>query len=178
MTLGDVLVSSALLGLTVGATVTLLQQGQQVWTVGATRVEAQQSARAALTWLASELRAAGQGHGGGDAWPVLSVAEPSRLVLHLDRNRDGVIAGAPESVTWLLAGDVMRREAGGGAQPVINAVRSLSFVYFDAEDRATTDPAAVRRIAITLATRADHSRTTLTQHLGAVVTTEITLRNP
>jgi hypothetical protein len=176
VTLGDLLVSMALLGLTVGTTVTLLEHGQQVWAVGATRVETQQSARAALTWLVSELRAAGQGNS-GDALPALSVAEPSRLVLHLDRNRDGVIAGAAESVTWLLVGDILRREAGGGAQPVINAVRSLSFAYFDADNRATTDATAVRRIAITLATRPDHTRTTATQNLGAILTTEITLRN-
>jgi hypothetical protein len=177
MTLGDLLVSTALLGLTAGASVTLLEQGHQVWAVGATRVEAQQSARAALTWLVAELRAAGQGNS-GDALPALSAAEPSRLVLHLDRNRDGFIAGAAESVTWLLAGDILRREAGGGAQPVINAVRTLSFVYFDADDRATTDPTTVRRIFITLATRPDHTRTAATQALGATLTTAVTLRNP
>ena len=64
MTLADVLVSTALLGVTCGATLVLLEQGQQAWAVGAARVEAQQSARAALTWLTGELRVAGQG---GDA---------------------------------------------------------------------------------------------------------------
>jgi hypothetical protein len=123
MTLADLLMSTALLGLTAGATMITLEQGQRVWAAARTAVETQQSARAALTWLVAELRAAGQGNS-GDALPALSAAEPSRLVLHLDRNRDSVIAGAAESVTWLLAGDILRREAGGGAQPVINAVRS------------------------------------------------------
>jgi len=177
VTLGDLLVSTALLGLTVGATVTLLEQGHQVWAVGATRVESQQSARAALTWLAAELRAAGQGNS-GDALPALSVAEPARLVLHLDRNRDGVIAGAPESVTWRLAGDVLRREAGGGAQPVINAVHALAFTYLDAEHRVTSDPTAVRRVSITLVTRPDHTRTVATQQLGTTLITDVALRNP
>jgi hypothetical protein len=106
------------------------------------------------------------------------VAEPARLVLHLDRNRDGVIAGAPESVTWRLAGDILRREAGGGAQPVINAVRALAFTYLDAEHRVTSDPATVRRISITLTTRPDHTRTVATQHLGTTLTTDVSLRNP
>jgi hypothetical protein len=176
VTLGDLLVSTALLGLTVGATVTLLEQGHQVWAVGATRVESQQSARAALTWLVAELRAAGQGSS-GEAVLALSAAEPSRLVLHLDRNRDGAIAGSAETVTWLLAGEILRRDAGGGAQPVINAVRALAFTYFDADNRATSDPAAVRRIAITLATRSDRTRTAATQSLGATLTTDVTLRN-
>jgi type II secretory pathway component PulJ len=177
MTLADLLMSTALLGLTAGATMITLEQGQRVWAAGATAVETQQSARAALTWLAAELRAAGQGNS-GDALPALSVAEPSRLVLHLDRNRDGVIAGAPESVTWRLAGDVLRREAGGGAQPVINGVRALAFTYLDADQRATSDPAAVRRISITLTTRPDHTRTVATQDLGATLTTDVALRNP
>jgi len=177
MTLADLLMSTALLGLTAGATTITLEQGHRVWAVGATAVETQQSARAALTWLAAELRAAGQGNT-GDALPALSVTEPSRLVLHLDRNRDGVIAGAPESVTWRLVGDVLRREAGGGAQPVINGVRALAFTYLDADHRATSDPAAVRRISITLATRPDHTRTVATQDLGTTLTTDVALRNP
>jgi type II secretory pathway component PulJ len=177
MTLADLLMSTALLGVTAGATMITLEQGQRVWAVGATAVETQQSARAALTWLAAELRAAGQGNS-GDALPALSVAEPARLVLHLDRNRDGVIAGAPESVTWRLAGDVLRREAGGGAQPVINAVHALAFTYLDAEQRVTSDPSAVRRISITLVTRPDHTRTVATQQLGTTLTTDVALRNP
>jgi hypothetical protein len=145
VTLGDLLVSTALLGLTVGATVILLEQGHQVWAVGATRVESQQSARAALTWLVAELRATGQGNS-GDALPALSIAEPSRLVLHLE--------------------------------PVINAVRSLTFAYFDADGHRTSDPAAVRRVGITLATGADRTRTSATQSLGATLTTDVALRNP
>jgi hypothetical protein len=176
VTLGDFLVSTALLGLTAGATVTLLEQGHQVWAVGATRVESQQSARAALTWLVAELRAAGQGSSGA-ARSALSIAEPSRITLHLDHNRDGTIAGSAETVTWLLAGDILRRDAGGGAQPVINAVRTLTFAYFDAADHVTSDPAAVRRVGITLTTRADRTRTSATQTLGATFTTDVALRN-
>ena len=177
MTLADLLISTALLGLTAGVTMITLEQGQRVWAAGATAVETQQSARGALTWLVAELRAAGQGSG-GDALPAISVAEPSRVVFHLDRNRDGVIAGAPESVTWRLAGDVLRREAGGGAQPVINAVRALAFTYLDADHRVTADPAAVRRVSITLVTRPDHTRTVATQQLGTTLTTDVSLRNP
>jgi len=177
MTLADLLMSSALFGLTAGATMITLEQGQRVWAFGATAVETQQSARAALTWLVAELRAAGQGNS-GDALPALSVAEPTRLVLHLDRNRDGVIAGAPESVTWRLAVDILRREAGGGAQPVINAVHALVFTYFDAEHRVTSDPASVRRVSITLVTRPDHTRTVATQQLGTTLITDVALRNP
>jgi hypothetical protein len=173
VTLADLLVSLAVLGLVVGATLVMLEQGQQAWHVGAARVESQQSARLALTWLAAELRAAGQGRGA----PSLSVVEPTRVVLHLDRDGDGVIAGSGETIVWRLDRDILRRDAGGGAQPVINGVRTLALTYFDAAGQPTADPGAVRRIAVTLATRADHARSLASAGLGAVVTTEVHIRN-
>ena len=176
VTLADLLVSTALLGLTCGATLVLLEQGQQAWAVGSARVEAQQSARAALTWLSAELRIAGQG-GGPRSLPAFSAVEPARVVLHVDRNRDGVVAGAGETITWRLAGDVLRRDAGGGAQPVINGVRALTLSYLDAAGLPTTDPLAVRRILITLTTRPDHAPSNTTRGLGTTLTTEVTLRN-
>jgi hypothetical protein len=176
VTLADVLVSTAVLGLTLGATLVTLEQGQQAWAVGVARVEAQQSGRAALTWLTGELRTAGRGRG---PRPVvaLSAAEPSRLVLHVDRDHDGVVAGAGETVTWRLAGDILRREAGGGAQPVINGVRAFTLVYRDAAGQPTADPAAVHRVVITLVTRADHARSRQGRDLFTTLTTEATLRN-
>jgi type II secretory pathway component PulJ len=176
VTLADLLVSMAVLGLTLGATLTSLEQGQRAWAVGAARVEAQQSGRAALVWLAAELRTAGRGPGPRRV-PTLSAAEPTRVALRIDRDGDGVIAGATEEITWRLAGDVLRRDAGGGAQPVINGVRALALAYFDATGTPTTEPAAVRRIAITLATRADHATSLHARNLGAVFTTEVHLRN-
>ena len=176
MTLADLLVSTAVLGLTLGATLLTLEQGQQAWAVGAAYVEAQQSGRAALAWLAAELRTAGQGTGPRTA-AALSAAEPTRVVLHVDRNRDGVIVGATEVVTWRLAGEVLRRDAGGGAQPVVNGVRALRLAYVDATGAPTTDPAAVRRVSVTLVTRADHATSHATRDLATTFTTDAHLRN-
>ena len=176
MTLADVLVSTALVGVVCGGTLVLLQQGQQAWAVGAARVEAQQSARAALTWLTGELRVAGQG-GGPERVPALSVIEPARVVLHVDRDRDGVIAGSGETITWRLAGDVLRRDAGGGAQPVANGVRALALAYFDGDGLPTADPRAVRSITVSLTTRPDHAPTPTTRTFVTTLTTEVNLRN-
>jgi type II secretory pathway component PulJ len=176
VTLADLLVSTAVLGITLGATLVTLEQGQQAWAVGTARVEAQQSGRAALAWLAAELRTAGQGTGPRrDA--ALAIAEPARLALRVDRDRDGVIAGATETITWRLAGDILRRDAGGGAQPVVNGVRALRFAYIDASGTPTSDPAAVRLVTVTLVTRADHATSWAARDLAAVFTTDIHLRN-
>ena len=175
MTLADLLVSISVLALIVGATLLTLEQGQQAWAVGAARVEAQQSARAALTWLAEEIRAAGQGMSAGPA--AISVAEATRLVLHVDKNQDGVIAASGETIVWRLDRDILRRDTGGGGQPVINGVRALAFTYFDGAGAPAASPADIRRVHITLSTRADHARTLPGANPGASLTTEVRLRN-
>jgi hypothetical protein len=176
VTLTDVLVSASVLGLLAGATHVTLDQGHRAWSIGAARVEAQQSARVALTWLSAEVRAAGQGMTAPSA-AAISVAEPTRMVLHVDKNRDGVIAVSCETIVWRLDKDILRRDTGGGGQPVINGVRGLAFTYFDDAGAPTADPAAVRTVRITLSTRADHSHARLTDGLGATLTTEVRLRN-
>ena len=174
MTLSDLLVSVAVLGLLLGAAFVTLEQGQRAYAVGAARVEAQQAGRAALTWLSGELRAAGRG---ASRFAPVSVAEPARIVLHVDRNGDGVVAGAGETITWRLAGTILRRDAGGGAQPVVNGVTRFELAYADAEGRPTTDPAAVRAVTVTLATRADGVRQAAARDVGAVLATTARLRN-
>jgi type II secretory pathway component PulJ len=148
VTLTDLLASVAVLGLVLSATVIALDQGQRAYRHGVARVEAQQAARIALERMAREIRQAGTGL----APAALSVAERARIVLHFDLDGDGVASGRREVVTWLLAGRVLRRDAGGGAQPIIEDVRDLELTYFDVAGRATTTPDDVRAVGITLTT--------------------------
>src|SRR3989442_1674967 len=82
VTLTELLVSTTVLALLVGATLLTLEQGHQAWTVGAARVEAQQSARAALTGLAGEVRAAGQGMAAPGRGPPQPPRRPCALGGH------------------------------------------------------------------------------------------------
>ena len=165
--LADFLVAVAVAGFIMAANFLLLDQGQRAYHIGAARVEAQQTARIALTRIASDIRTAGSGLS-HPAFPAISVAEPGRLVLHRDWDGDGVIAGPRETVTWLLDGTTLRRNAGGGAQPIINGARALAFAYFDAAGEVTASADDVRSVRVTLTTGAT-TRTT--------VTTQIRLRN-
>jgi hypothetical protein len=170
--LADLLTALAVVGLVLAATLTVFGQGQRAYTHGAARVEAQQNARIALSRMAREIRQAGAG--GGTLSPI-AIAEPSRLVIQHDLDGDGRAATRGETVTWLRTGDVLRRNAGGGAQPIINGVRGLAFTYLDAGRRPTTTPAAVRVVVITLVTEPEHpaaGSATLTK-----VATEVRLRN-
>jgi type II secretory pathway component PulJ len=170
MTLADLLVTCSLLGLLTAATMGFLEQGQRAWVTGAARAETQQSARIAATRIVADVRAAGLGGGGFDA---IAVAEPHRMVLQQDLDADGAIVASGERVTWRLVGAVLRRDAGGGAQPIINGVRALELRYLDAAGSATTTPGAVRSVAVTLTTEPEHPPASAT----ATVSTLVRLRN-
>ena len=103
------------------------------------------------------------------------MAAPDTIVLQQDLDGDGVIAANGERVTWRLVGTVLRRDAGGGLQPIVNGVRSFRLTYFDAAGAPTLAPAAVRSVEVALATRPDYSVVGST--VETVLTTRVRLRN-
>lgn len=172
MHLVDLLTALAVAGLVLAAALTAFTQGQGVYAFGAARIESQQSARVALARMAREIRQAGRGTG---SFAPISVAQPSQLTLQQDLDGDGVIAARGETVTWLLSASVLRRNAGAGAQPIVNGVRALAFTYLDVSGQPTTTPAAVRAISITLTTESEHPGAS--GKTGTTLTTEVRLRN-
>jgi type II secretory pathway component PulJ len=174
MNIAELLVSTALFGLVSAMTLMALSQGLRVYADGVARVEAQQSARSALERIARDVRGAGYG---GTAFPAVADTNPGVLVLQQDLDGDGVIAGSGETITWRLVTGVLRRDAGGGAQPVVNGARSLAFTYLDERGAATTAPADVRAVSITLTTGPTHASSQETAGLTTTVATEVRLRN-
>lgn len=166
----DLLVALAVGGGLLAATLSLLHLGLRAWMWGAARVSAQQSARYALERMAGELREAGYDPTVAGIAPVV-VAEPTRIVFQRDLNGNGVVDATRERVTYLVRpGErILRRDAGGGAQPVIEEVRELRLDYLDRAGAPTTDPAAVTAVRVRLEVG----------EVGAavVVETQATLRN-
>jgi len=151
--LADLLVALAVFGGVSAAMFTVLQEGLRVYTVGVSRSESQQSGRVAIERLAGEIRTAGLGPR-PPAFAAISVAESTRIVLHRDLDGDGLVSASGETITWRLTGATLRREAGAGAQPVVDGVRTFALDYLDAEDRAAENPDDVRTVVITLVTEA------------------------
>ena len=151
--LADMLVAMAIFGSVSAAMFTVLQEGLRVYAVGVSRAESQQSGRVAVERLAREIRTAGLGPRPA-AFVAISVAEPTHIVLHHDLDGDGVITGSDETITWRLTGATLRRDAGAGAQPVIDGVRSFALEYLDAAGHAVENPDEIRTVAITLVTEA------------------------
>jgi len=170
--LAELLTALAVFALLAAGTFALLDEGQRAWASGAARAETQQSARIALARLAGEIRAAGRG---GQSFDAVALAAPSAIVLQQELDGDGVIAANGERVTWRLVGSVLRRDAGGGLQPIINGVRSLSLTYFDAAGAPTSTPSAVRSVEIALVAGPDYSVVRSTA--STVLTTRVRLRN-
>ena len=137
----DVLVAMAVGGLLMSAALSMLQSGLAAWGWGAGRVEAQQSVRAALERMAREVREAGFDPRGAGIEPII-LAEPDRIVFQRDLNGNGVIDQTRERVTYLLrpGETTLRRDAGGGAQPLAEGVRRFTITYLDRQGVPTADP--------------------------------------
>jgi type II secretory pathway component PulJ len=166
----ELLVSTAVAGLLLAGLVLLLDTALRASTAGTARVEAQQAVRWALDRLSRELREAGfDPRGSGLA--AIEIAEPTRVRLVHDHDEDGAIDPTRERVTysWDASARILRREAGGGAQPLINDVHALTLTYLDAAGRPATAAPAVRsvRVRLEVGARPPH----------AVMETEVALRN-
>ena len=85
-----------------------------------------------------------------DTVRLLAPSEPQRVTVQQDIDGDGVIAAPGERVSWHLTGDVLRRDAGAGAQPVVEGVLDLSLRYLDRAGEVVSAPGAVRSIAVVL----------------------------
>jgi type IV pilus assembly protein PilW len=166
----DLLVALAIGGGLLASTVVLLHLGLRAWLWGAARVEAQQSARYGLERMVRELREAGYDPTVAGLAAVV-VAEPTRIAFQRDLNGNGVVDATRERVTYLLrAGErILRRDAGGGAQPVIEDVRGFRLTYLDRAGLPTTDAAAVTAVRIRLEVGGEGA--------GVLMETQVTLRN-
>lgn len=176
MQLAELLVALVLFTGVMAAAYAGLDQAQRAYAFGAARIETQQSARIALERLVAEIRAAGYG-GPAARFAAVALAEPQRIAVQRDLNGDGVVGASGETVTWRLAAGVLRRDAGGGAQPVINGVRELSFVYRDGEGVETRVLDRIRSIDVALVVAPDHARPGPGLGVVTALRTTVHLRN-
>ena len=168
----ELLVAMGLTGLVMAGTLSLFLAGQGAYAAGVARADATQGARVGLERMAAELRQAGYDPQGA-GFDAIVVAEPERVMLQRDLNENGVIDATRERVTYLLRGTVLRRDAGGGAQPLVDGVQRLVLSYYDREDAPTTDPARVASIGIVL----EVARSAATPTAPTIMGTRVRFRN-
>ncbi len=113
----------------------------------------QQNARAAMTMVIREARTAGYdparvGFAG-------LTYDPARLIIAADRNGDGDLSDPNERVVYFhdSHGLKLRRDTGGGGQPLAEDIQGFSVEYLDAAGNATTVAARIRQLRISVTAR-------------------------
>jgi prepilin-type N-terminal cleavage/methylation domain-containing protein len=198
-TLAEMLVVCAIVGLVMAGMLGLVMAGQQAYWFGTTQVDAQQTVRVALERMIKEIREAGYHPRVPDTSPATCAAPPcysfdavgtgasaTSLTLMYDWSGDGTSAASGtvtdpilnaargERVTYSYAsGNLTRQEIGVDGSPVTIAsgITGLAFSYFADDGTATTTPANIRTVAVTV--------TAQTANKGAYVTMSdrVRLRN-
>jgi prepilin-type N-terminal cleavage/methylation domain-containing protein len=137
-TLAELLVVVALLGLIMAGVVTLQQQGQQAYLMGAARVDAQQNARVALTLMSRELRG---------ACTLSSISSPAVTITAADPSGTGDCTGATVAIRYALSGSSLYRDqattvgglpAVGAGTVLIGGVNTLTLSGYDVVGATTT----------------------------------------
>lgn len=138
-TLTELLVACAILGLVLAGLVTLQQQGQAAYLVGAARAEVQANARHAVESLTTELRF-------------------SRLLTAVGANCGTTGATSVsftdqggDAVTYQLVGTDLQRNG----TVVVGGVQALSIWCFDANEDPTGVLVAVRSLRVRVITRTE-----------------------
>jgi len=175
VSLAQLLVATALTGMMLSGLWTALDEGHRVYASGSAQVEIAQSGRIALQRLTKEIREAGYGPH-PERFTAIALAEPSSLVLQQDLDGDGAILANGETITWLLRGSVLRRNAGGGAQPIINGVTEFVLTYFDAKGAVTARLPDIRVVHVRLTVGAAVP-SLLSATPPYTLTTQVRLRN-
>jgi prepilin-type N-terminal cleavage/methylation domain-containing protein len=196
-TLAEMLVVCAIVGLVMASLLGLVMAGQQAYWFGTTQVDAQQTVRVAIERMVKEVREAGYYPRNPDTtscaappcYPFNAIgtgATSSTLTLQYDWSGDGTSAASGtvtdpilnaargERVTYSFSsGTLTRQETGVDGTPLTLAtgISALAFSYFDEDGLATTTPADIRTVAISV--------TAQTASKGAYVTMtdRVRLRN-
>lgn len=182
MTLMELLVTTAILGVVLLVVTGIMVSSSRVESRTVRRAEVQASSRQALALMTTELRQAGADPSDPPAGITAVVSADSHLVrVRADLNGDGAIQTAEpsEDVTYRFVDTtgVVTRDPGTGPATVLVNVRDLQFTYFDSANQpitplplSTANAARVAAIGLTVTTENRDSA-------PMTLTTRITLRN-
>lgn len=162
--LTEVLIALALGLLSVAAVLHIYLTYTRFTVVQDDYVELTQTVRAALDMMAREVRIAGYDPRGvnrdddpSNDFPGL-VVDPERLLIQADLNGNGAIADANEQIVYLWDPDTqtLRRDTGGGHQPVADHIQSFTFEYLDTQGAPAASSADIAAVVLALEGRTAH----------------------
>lgn len=158
-TLVELLIAMALALIIIGALSSAFVSQRRTYAVQEEVSEMIQGARAAMDMIGQEVKMAGFNPSG--ATIVGAPYSTSQLEIRADLNGDGETDGTASNddtneeiiYTYDSTNKQIDRNTGGGAQPLAENIESFTFQYLDADGNATTTPANIREIRITIVAR-------------------------
>lgn len=128
-------------------------------------LDMQQQARAAMDLVSREIMMAGfdprgvnrDALKGNDFFGV--TFDLSQLTIKADLNGNGVPTDSNESIVYSYDPDTMtlRRNTGGGRQPLSEGIEALSVKYFDSEGNITARSENTRQVEISITARTENA---------------------
>ena len=162
-TLIEVVIALALSMVTVGA-IYIIYLGQvKSQVVREDKLDMQQHARVAMDLIVRELRMAGydprhvnQDNNLSNDFDGISY-HPTQLEVRADLNGNGGPTDSNESIRFSHdpATFTLRRDTGGGRQPLAEHIESFSIKYFDHHGQPTTDSKHIRQIELNIQARTE-----------------------
>ena len=127
----------------------------------------QQNLRAAMYYMAREIRMAGYDPTGSNLFGFTNAISNS-ISFTMDEDENGVFSGATETVSYRYDApeNTLKRNDGGGFRDIAENISGLNFVYYDQNGNETTIADEIKSVDITLsASYGDHSRELISQIL-------------
>jgi type IV pilus assembly protein PilW len=162
-TLVEVVLALALSTVTIGVIYHLYLSQVNNQAVRESILDMQQQARAAMDLVSRELKMAGfdprgvnrDALKGNDFFGI--TFDSSQLIIKADLNGNGVPTDSNESIVFSHDPDTMtlRRNTGGGRQPLSESIEAFSVRYFDNEGKVTAHSENIRQIEVSMTARTE-----------------------
>jgi len=156
MTLVELLIAMALLSVVMAGVTGSFVQQRKVTAIHIQQVALIQHAQAAMDLVTRELRTAGTNPTGAAFVPVTYSA--TRLEIRADLNGNGTTDTTNDPNEHLIyaydsATKRITRDAGSGAQPLVEHIQTFVFTYLDSAGNPTTVSSAIRQFQVTITAR-------------------------
>lgn len=164
-TLVEVLLSLALSGFTIAAVSSLYLSMVKNQVVRENILDMQQQARAALDLVSRELKMAGFDPRGvnqdalkGNDFIGITF-DSKQLIIKADLNGNGIPTDSNESIIFSHDPETLtlRRNTGGGRQPLGENIEDFSWSYFDSEGKVTAQSEHIRQVELSITARTEQA---------------------
>jgi len=164
-TLVEVILALVLSTVTIGVIYQLYLSQVKNQAVRENTLDMQQQARAAMDLVSRELKMAGFDPRGVNRDPLRGndffgvTFDSSQLNIRADLNGNGVPTDSNESIVFSHDSETMtlRRNTGGGRQPLGENIEAFSVKYFDSEGKITTRSENIRQVEVSITARTENA---------------------